>query len=70
MRKVSRGCTIETGGPRFSSGTATGDRRGGSHTAFLFDATLTFDEALAAARERWPRLFERFTFEVVPEAAP
>ena len=45
----------------------TGDRRGGSHTAFLFDETLSFDEALTTAREQWPRLFARFTFDVVPE---
>ncbi len=43
----------------------TGDSRGNSNSTFLFDATLTFEEALAAARENFPALFERFTFDIV-----
>lgn len=47
----------------------TGDSRPGSHTAFLFNRTLTFAEALAQARSEWPQLFERFTFDIVSEAS-
>jgi hypothetical protein len=43
----------------------SGDSRGNSNSNFFFDATLTFEEALAAARERFPDLFARFPFEVV-----
>jgi hypothetical protein len=44
----------------------SGDSRGNSNSVFLIDRTLAFPEALALARERWPELFERFDFEVVP----
>lgn len=42
----------------------TGDSRGASNTAFVFDEKLSGDEALRIAREKFPKLFERFTFEV------
>lgn len=42
----------------------TDDRRGGN-SAFFFDAELDFDQALAAARERFPHVVERFAFEIV-----
>lgn len=47
----------------------SGDSRGASSSTFLFEATLDFDQALSAARERFPALFERFSFEVVADAA-
>lgn len=43
----------------------TGDRRGNSNSVFLFDAHLTFEQAVQLAEERWPELFARFDFEVV-----
>lgn len=43
----------------------SGDSRDNSNSAFLFDHVLTFDAALAAAREAFPALFERFPFDVV-----
>jgi hypothetical protein len=43
----------------------SGDSRGNSSSTFLFEDTLTFDEALAEARERFPALFKRFPFEIV-----
>jgi len=33
---------------------------------FFFDQLLDFDHALAAAKEHWPQVFERFDFEVHP----
>lgn len=42
----------------------TGDSRSNSNSTFLFDTTLSFDEALVAAKENFPELFERFDFEV------
>lgn len=42
----------------------TVDRRGNSSSNFFFDSHLNFDDALADAREHWPHIFERFTFEV------
>jgi hypothetical protein len=47
----------------------SGDSRPNSNSAFLFDETLDFDAALAAAREHFPALFERFPFEVRPTAS-
>jgi hypothetical protein len=43
----------------------SGDSRGNSNSTFIFNAELTFDEALAEAHERFPALFERFPFEIV-----
>lgn len=42
----------------------TGDSRGNSNTAFVFDAFLGSADALRIAREKFPKLFERFTFYV------
>ena len=42
----------------------SGDRRGNSNSAFFALGDHTADELLAAARERYPRLFERFNFEI------
>ena len=42
----------------------TGDSRSNSNTAFVFDERLSGDDALRIAREKFPRLFARFTFEV------
>lgn len=46
----------------------TGDSRGNSNSNFFFDETLDFEAAVAAAREHFPELFERFNFEIVPVA--
>lgn len=46
----------------------SGDSRPASNSTFLFDGTLTFNEALAAARDHFPALFERFPFEIVDNA--
>lgn len=40
------------------------DSRGGSSSTFVFDTLLTPDDALAAAREAFPPIFERFAFAV------
>lgn len=42
----------------------TVDKRGGSHSTFFADSHLSFDAMLADAREHWPTIFERFTFEI------
>ncbi len=44
----------------------TDDSRPGSHAAFLFRAHLDFDAAVAAMREHFPTVVERFGFEVRP----
>jgi hypothetical protein len=44
----------------------TDDTRAGSNSAFFFEGTLTFEEALAAARERFPRVMRHLPFEVRP----
>jgi hypothetical protein len=57
----------EVGGPiwtAISFWDRTVDSRGNSSSNFFFDSHLSFDDALADAREHWPRIFERFTFEV------
>lgn len=43
----------------------TDDKRGGSNSVFFFDALLTFDEAVAAAKKAWPDV-TKFEFEIVP----
>ena len=43
------------------------DKRGGSHSAFFFEDTLTFDEAVSEAKRRWPNIFDRFDFEIVED---
>ena len=44
------------------------DKRGKSSSSFLLPGELTPDEALAAAREAFPTVFARFTFDVaLPE---
>lgn len=40
------------------------DSRPGSCSSFVFDALLSPEEALAAARASFPPIFERFEFEV------
>jgi hypothetical protein len=45
----------------------SGDSRPASNSAFVLKGKLTFAEALAEAKQRFPWVFERFTFEVVPE---
>jgi len=42
----------------------SGDRRFGSNSAFVADGEHCFDEVMAAAREAFPSIFKRFTFEV------
>lgn len=43
----------------------TGDHRGGSMSCFLASEILSFDELVAAAREAYPTIWKRFTFDVV-----
>lgn len=45
------------------------DSRPGSSSTVAFDALLTPEEALAAAREAFPPIFARFPFDVVLAAA-
>lgn len=40
------------------------DTRGMSSSTFLIDAELPYDVAMRIAREAFPRVFARFTFEV------
>lgn len=40
------------------------DQRPGSNSVFIFDGTLTFTEAARMAHERFPDVWERFTFDV------
>jgi hypothetical protein len=40
------------------------DNRGGSHSTFLFEAELDFDEALRYAKQLFPSVFARYTFEI------
>lgn len=40
------------------------DRRPGSHSTFFADSHLSFADMLADAREHWPHIFERFTFDI------
>jgi hypothetical protein len=40
------------------------DRRGGCHSTFALRGDHDFAAALALARQRFPQVFERFTFEV------
>lgn len=41
------------------------DKRPGSHSAFVLRGEKPFETALAEAREWFPEIFARFTFEVV-----
>lgn len=48
------------------------DGRGGCNSNFILRGTLTFDEAVTRAKERFPFVWNRFTFPVVeykPETA-
>ncbi len=40
------------------------DPRGNCCSAFLLEGTLYFDQAVQVARERFPRIWARYTFEV------
>jgi hypothetical protein len=42
----------------------TGDGRGNSNSAFIEGGENTFDEMVAKAKEVFPQIWERFTFEV------
>jgi hypothetical protein len=46
------------------------DNRPGSHSTFLLEAELGFDEALAHARRLFPSVFARFDFEIVRAQLP
>jgi hypothetical protein len=51
----------------------TVDSRRGSHSTFVIEGELDYDEALAAARAQFPRVFARLEqagVEVVPESVP
>jgi hypothetical protein len=45
------------------------DSRGGSKSVFVFEAILDYDAALARARELFPEVFERYSFEIVQAPA-
>lgn len=42
------------------------DRRGNSHSTFVLPGDLDFGDALDAARDAFPEVFDRFDFVVVP----
>jgi len=42
----------------------TGDSRGNSNSAFLEQGEHSFDEMVAKAKATFPKIWERFTFEV------
>lgn len=42
------------------------DGRGGCNSNFFVDRDLSFDEAVAISKERFPRIWSRFKFEVTP----
>jgi hypothetical protein len=42
----------------------TVDKRGGSNSNFFVEGTLSFDEIVLVAKERFPSIWERFTFKV------
>jgi hypothetical protein len=42
------------------------DHRGKCNSSFLAEGTFTFEEMLAIAREKFPRVVGRFKFEIVP----
>lgn len=44
----------------------TGDSRPNSNSTFVVEGILAFDEVVAVAREHFPQLFARFTFEIAP----
>ena len=41
------------------------DRRGACNSAFFVQGTLTFAQIVRVARHRWPKIWARFTFDVV-----
>lgn len=44
----------------------TVDTRSGSVSVYLFNAEMEFHQALSAAMEEFPTIFERYDFEIVP----
>lgn len=42
----------------------SGDKRFGSHSTFIEEGTLTFNEMLADAKIKFPKVFERINFEI------
>lgn len=42
----------------------TGDKRGNSNSVFILRGTHDFEAALTLARQHFPELFERFTFQI------
>jgi hypothetical protein len=42
----------------------TFDHRPGSHSTYLVEGTLSFEEAAAAAREAFPEVWARYAFDV------
>ena len=43
------------------------DSRPASNSAFMLLGKLTFDQAVEAAKQAFPQVWQRFTFEVRPE---
>lgn len=44
----------------------TDDSRSGSNATFFFNTILTFEQAVEAAKLHWPRVVNKFDFEIVP----
>lgn len=42
------------------------DGRGGCNSNFFVNQTMTFEEIVGLAKERFPRVWARYRFEVVP----
>ena len=47
----------------------SGDKRPGCCASFLLKGALDFATALETAREAFPQVFARFTFEIVPRGS-
>jgi hypothetical protein len=63
--RQGRGCYAQVG--TFSIVTFwdyTGDKRSGSNSAFFAEGRHTAEQLLAAAREQYPEIWARFTFEI------
>lgn len=44
----------------------SGDSRGNSHSSFVFEGDVSVEEGLARARELFPEVFARMSYEIVP----
>lgn len=67
-RQVEGECHLhhKDGWTALSFANRTDDSRPGSNSTFFFNAVLGFDQAVAAAREHFPRVTQAFKFDLVP----